>query len=228
MSAIQKLQQNAKNQTTLTNVVDMSIRHLLAKALKDSGKFDNVNTKMDSRRNALSVKVFGQFKVRNAETIVAAAKKANLTVQVRMTSSGYNETTFKVEQLMQTIVASNVATTQAPVKTLATALAQTAQAYRDGSSTGVVVAGVSLGFVSAAAAAKIRAIVQEDQRPKTQDLRLLNLDRNVAQVVTLPNATAEAIKNQVPSFAADSWTVKATHGIVSVRNLKTGEMFVSL
>lgn len=228
MSAIKTLQQNAKSQN-VTNVVDLSIRHLLAKALKDSGKFNEVNSKMDSRRGSLSVKVSGTYNVRKVDVLEQIAAKAGLTIRVRVTSSSFSDTTFKVEQLVQksNAIAAPTATAVPATKTLATSLTKTMPTVsnRVGSIL-VVVAGVSQGYVSDEAAAKIRAIVVEDQRPKTVDMVFVNLNKNASETVTLPYGVGEAVKGKVPSYTAQEWTVKSTQGIVSVRNTKTGGHWV--
>lgn len=217
MTAIQTLRNNATAQTT--NVVDLSIRHLLAKALTDSGKFEAINTKMDSRRNSLSIKVRGNYSGRNAATIEALAGKAGLDVVVRVTSSGYNETTFKVEKLV------SKAGTNTTQKTLATALAKDLPVAAGGNIQ-IVLDGVSLGWISKDAANRIRAIVTEDQRPKFEDLIMVNPVKQASEKVTVPSGVADAIKQKVPSYAFGTWTVKATSGIVIVKDSKTNGYWV--
>jgi hypothetical protein len=225
MSAIKTLKAQATAQQA-TPVVDLSIRHLLAKALTDSGKFEAVNTKMDSRRGSLSVKVRGARYVRNAETLVAIAAKAGLTIQARLTTSDYAEAGFKIEQLV--ITADLKAKAAAPVapaaNKLVAGLQKTAHVFNG--SISITLAGVSLGYVSQEAADKIKAIVADDQKPKTQVVNLVNLNTNTPESVVMPNGVAEAIKGKVPSFNAGEWSIKATAGIVIVRHAKTNGHWV--
>lgn len=225
MSAIKTLKAQATAQQA-TPVVDLSIRHLLAKALTDSGKFEAINTKMDSRRGSLSVKVRGARYVRNAETLVAIAAKAGLTIQARLTTSDYSEAGFKIEQLQ--ITADLKAKAAAPVapaaNKLVAGLSQTAQVYNG--SIGIAMAGVSLGYISQEAADKIKAIVADDQKPKIQIVNMVNLNTNTPESVSMPNAVAEAIKGKVPSYNSGEWSVKSTAAIVIVRHAKTNGHWV--
>lgn len=225
MSAIKTLKQQA-TASQATPVVDLSIRHLLAKALTDSGKFEAINTKMDSRRGSLSVKVRGARYVRTGETLVSIAAKAGLTIQARLTSSDYSEATFKIEQLQ--ITADLKAKAAAPVapaaNKLVAGLSQTAPVYNG--STSITLAGVSLGYVSQEAADKIKAIVIEDQKPKIQIVNMVNLNTNSPESVSMPNAVAEAIKGKVPSYNSGEWSVKSTAAIVIVRHAKTNGHWV--
>lgn len=224
MSAIKTLKAQATTQAT--PVVDLSIRHLLAKALTDSGKFEAINTKMDSRRGSLSVKVRGARAYRHAETLVSIAAKAGLTIQARLTSSDYSETTFKIEQLVITadLKGQVPAKAQPATNALVSGLQKSAPVYNG--STSITLAGVSLGYVSQEAADKIKAIVTEDQKPKIQVVNLVNLNTNTPESVSMPNAVAEAIKGKVPSFNSGEWSVKATAGIVIVRHAKSNGHWV--
>lgn len=231
MSAIKTLKAQA-TQTTATPVVDLSIRHLLAKALTDSGKFESVQTKMDSRRGSLSVKVRGARYVRNAETLVAIAAKAGLTIQARLTTSDYAEAGFKIEQLV--ITADLKAHVPASLKTaqiaqsaankLVSGLQTTAPVYNG--STSITLAGVSLGYVSQEAADRIKAIVTEDQKPKVQQVNMVNLNTNSPEAVMMPTVVAQAIIGKVPSYNSGEWTVKSTAAIVIVRHAKTNGHWV--
>jgi hypothetical protein len=221
LSAIKTLKAQA-TQTTATPVVDLSIRHLLAKALTDSGKFEAINTKMDSRRGSLSVKVRGARYVRTAETLVAIAAKAGLTIQARLTTSDYAEAGFKIEQLQ--ITADLKAKVATPANKLVSGLQQTVPVYNG--STSITLAGVSLGYVSQEAADRIKAIVTEDQKPKIQIVNMVNLNTNSPESVSMPNAVAEAIKGKVPSFNSGEWTIKSTAAIVIVRHAKTNGHWV--
>jgi len=227
MSAIKTLKAQATAQNATTPVVDLSIRHLLAKALTDSGKFEAVATKMDSRRGSLSIKVRGARSVRNAETLVAIAAKAGLTIQARLTTADYAEAGFKIEQLV--ITSDLKAKASSPVQSanlLVTGLTKSAPVYNG--SVSVTLAGVSLGYVSQEVADRIKALVVEDQKPKIQSVTLVNLDKNQPENVMMPNAVAEAIKGKVPSYNVGEWSVKATAGIVIVRHSKTNGQWVSI
>lgn len=225
MSAIKTLKAQA-TQTTATPVVDLSIRHLLAKALTDSGKFESVQTKMDSRRGSLSVKVRGARYVRNAETLVAIAAKAGLTIQARLTTSDYAEAGFKIEQLVITsdLKAKAVPTVAPAANKLVSGLQAAAPVYNG--STSITLAGVSLGYVSQEAAIKIKALVTEDQKPKVQQVNMVNLNTNSPESVMMPTAVAQAIAGKVPSYNSGEWTVKSTAAIVIVRHTKTNGHWV--
>jgi hypothetical protein len=231
MSAIKTLKAQATAQQA-TPVVDLSIRHLLAKALTDSGKFEAVNTKMDSRRGSLSVKVRGARYVRNAETLVSIAAKAGLTIQARLTTSDYAEAGFKIEQLVITAdlkgqVPASLKTTQIAQSTankLVSGLQKTAPVYNG--STAITLAGVSLGYVSQEAADKIKAIVADDQKPKVQQVNMVNLNTNTPEAVMMPTVVAQAIIGKVPSYNSGEWSVKSTSAIVIVRHAKTNGHWV--
>jgi hypothetical protein len=223
MSAIKQLQSQAK-QNTFTPVVDLSIRHLLAKALTDSGKFEAVNSKADTRRGSLSVKLRGSRMVRNAETIEALARKAGLTVKARLTSSDLAEAGFKIEQLQITSDVKAPASTTVQTNQLVAGLTKSAPVYNG--SISVTVAGVSCGYVSQEAATKIKALIAEDQKPKIQTVTMVDLNTNAPVHVMMPNAVAEAIKGKVPSFNSGEWSVKSSSSIVIVRHTKTGGHWV--
>jgi len=226
LSAIKQLKAQATTQNAATPVVDLSIRHLLAKALTDSGKFEAVNSKMDSRRASLSMKIRGARSVRNSETLVAIAAKAGLTIQARLTSSDYSETTFKIEQLVITSDLKAAAPVKTPTTNALVAGLALGSVYNG--SVSVTLAGVSLGYVSQEVANRIKALVAEDQKPKDQSVTLVNLNTNKPENVMLPNAVAGAIKGKVPSYNAGEWSVKATAGIVIVRHSKTNGHWVSI
>lgn len=222
MSAIKTLQQTAQGISNVTQGVNLNIRHLLAKALRDSGKFNNVNSKADNRRVSLNVILNGSASVLNLETVKRIAKDAGLVVDGRIASSSYREVNLRITTLQTAgnagIGLTTVGNTPATTKnTLADALVAGAAGQ-----VGVMLGGRSLGNVSAETAQKIRELVAADQKPKYVVLKMVNLDKHRPEDVTVPLQIGEAISNSLPSFSHSGWTVKSTNGISSVKNSNGG------
>lgn len=226
MSAIQKLKQQSQGES-VSNTLNLSIRHLLAKAVRDSGKFNDVRVKVDNRRGSLNLIVNGSSYNRTLKTVQEVAKKAGLLVDGNVATQSYTETNFRITTLQEAgAVVAKAAPAAKPAPAKTNALAEGLVQDQTSPAVLVVVGNDRLGYVSRALAEKIKAAVAAEQKPKFVQVTMVNLTKSKPEVVDVPNAIGDAILQQLPSFSQGDWTVKSTGGIVSVKNVTSGGHWV--
>lgn len=226
MSAIQRVKDQQREIKTvgLSNVLDFELRKELRAGLEKSGVYSEVLVKYDGRRGHLNVTLRGAYQSRQATAVIHYAEKAGLKVALNLINQGPNQTMYRVTTL-DTITKAAPAPAVPKVRqqagsTLGRAIQKetTAQQVRSV----IAINGFNIGSVSLSIAKQIRQMVEAENKPKFQDIEVVDISNSRKVVINVPYDVAQAVKAQVPSFTQGDFTIKSTDGLTILKQSVAG------
>lgn len=233
MSATQRLkdQQRALNSNALglTSILDFDLRKDLKEAMQKTGVYSEVVVKMDGRRGHLNLTVRGSYTVRQATAVIHYAEKANLNLKLNLINQGPNTTMFRVTALDTIAPAAKSRPVATPAKPAAKAGSTLGRAIKaeevkaqPAVQSVIAINGVNVGSVSPSTAKQIRQMVEAENKPKFQDIEVVDISNSRKVVISVPYDVAQAVKAQVPSFTQGDFVIKSTDGLTILKQTVAG------
>lgn len=224
MSAKKALQsQYGQTASQVSNVLDFDQRIALRDALKATGKFNDVRIKLDNRRGHLNLTIAGRQVATEASNVVRAADTAGFKIALNPVTVNYYEATYRVTTLQNQKVATAAAKAVAKAVTkptgLAAAIAKESKPVQavPQVQTVVYLNYERLGEVSPTVAKQIRQLVEAENKPKTANVVVVDIQTSQKVTLTVPFDVAQAVKAQVPSFTQGDWVIKSTDGLTILK-----------